>query len=118
MRYRRRWCLAVLATLDATPGAAQINPFSNDPGNFSREDRRQMYASMRTVLESQSVGERAAWTSEDETFGGVSQLRRTYRRDDMRCGELRHRFLGRAAAAGTYTVEACDVPGEGWKFAF
>ena len=118
MRYRRRWCLAVLATLIATPVGAQINPFSNNPAAFSREDRRQMFTSMRTVLESQSVGERAAWTSADGTFGGVSELRRTYTRDGMRCGELRHRFLGRAGEAGTYTVDACDVPGEGWKFAF
>lgn len=118
MRYGRRWCLAALATLVATPLAAQINPFSNNPAHFSQEDRRQMYASMRAVLESQSVGETAAWTSEDGTFGGVSELRRTYTRDGMRCGELRHRFVGRTAEAGTYMVEACDVPGEGWKFAF
>lgn len=118
MGYRRRWWLAVLATLVATPVAAQINPFANNPANFSREDRRRMYASMRTVLESRSVGETAAWTSEDGTFGGVSELRRTYTRDGMRCGALRHRFVGRAGEAGTYDIEACDVPDEGWKFAF
>jgi hypothetical protein len=110
--------LAVAAALVVMPAAAQINPFSNNPAQFSREDRQRMYGSMRTVLDSQSVGEAAAWTSEDGTFGGVSELQRTYTRDGLRCGTLRHRFLGRAGEAGTYEVEGCEVPGEGWKFAF
>jgi surface antigen len=110
--------LAALGSLVATTAAAQINPFGNNPGAFAREDRRRMFESMRDVLESGGVGETAAWTSEDGTFGGVSELRRTYSRDGMRCGELRHRFVGRAGDAGVYEIQACDVPGEGWKFAF
>ena len=118
MRYRRRGVLAGMAAVVAAPAAAQINPFGNNPEQFTREDRRRMYATMRAVLESRRVGEEAAWTSADGTYGGVSELRRVYERDGMRCGELRHRFVGRAGRAGTYDVEACDVPGEGWKFAF
>ena len=118
MRYRRRGVLAAVAALLATPVAAQINPFANRAREFESADRKRMYGSMRTVLESQEVGEQAAWTSTDGSFGGVSELQRTYTRDGMRCGALRHRFVGAAGDAGIFDVEACDVPGEGWKFAF
>ncbi|NBB69076.1 MAG: hypothetical protein GVY33_01945 [Alphaproteobacteria bacterium] len=118
MAVRRRTCLAVLGAVAALPAAAQLNPFANRPRQFSTADRARMYRSMRTVLESGEVGETAAWTSADGSFGGVSELERTYRRDELRCGELRHRFVGAAGDAGVYQVKACDVPGEGWKFAF
>lgn len=119
MRYRRRSVLATaIAALAAAPAAAQINPFANRAREFESADRERMYGSMRTVLESQEVGERAAWTSNDGSFGGVSELQRTYSRDGMRCGALRHRFVGAAGDAGIFDVEACEVPGEGWKFAF
>jgi hypothetical protein len=118
MAVRRRTCLAVLGAFVALPAVAQLNPFANDARRFATSDRARMYRSMRTVLESGRVGETAAWTSADGSFGGVSELHRTYRRDDLRCGELRHRFVGAAGDAGIYEVKACDVPGEGWKFAF
>lgn len=118
MAVRRRACLAVLGAVAALPAAGQINPFANDPRRFSKDDRMRMYRSMRTVLESGRVGETAAWTSVDGSFGGVSELVRTYRRDELACGELRHRFVGAAGDAGVWEVKACDVPGEGWKFAF
>lgn len=118
MGVRRRGCLVALALVAAAPAAAQINPFRGSARRMAAADRRRMYGSMRTVLASQEVGETAAWTSEDGTYGGVSELRRTYRRDGMRCGELRHRFVGAVGDAAYYDVRACEVPGEGWKFAF
>jgi hypothetical protein len=118
MKLRRRACLGLLTLAPLAPAAAQINPFGERARPFAEADRRRMYAAMRTVLESGRVGETAAWTATDGTFGGVAELRRVYERDGMRCGELRHRFVGATAAAGVYDVRACEVPGEGWKFAF
>ncbi len=122
MRWRRRSLWVALGILVAAagngPAGAQINPFPNNPRRLSDADRARMRGSMRAVLASQTVGETASWTSESGAFGGTSELTRTYTRDGMRCGELRHRFEGDDGDISSFDVRACEVPGEGWKFAF
>jgi len=113
-----RWCAAALVLGVAFSATAQINPFQTRPERFTTEDRQRMYQSMREVLESQEVGATSSWESTSGTYGGTSELTRTYSRDGMRCGELSHGFQERGDAIGRFDVQACDVPGEGWKFAF
>ncbi len=111
-------CLALLLAFVALPAAAQVNPFGPTAREFATADRERMYRSMIVVLESGEVGRIADWTSDDGTFGGTSELVRSFERDGMRCGEVRHVFAGSSSGRSRFDVPACDVPGEGWKFAF
>lgn len=120
----RRIALVVTMLVLALPAAAQINPFPNRPRAFAEADRQRMYRAMIEVLESQNVGEVATWTGESDAIGGTAELRSVYTQDGLVCGELRHRFRDLDTAdtinpdVTFYDVRACEVPGEGWRFAF
>ncbi len=116
--------VAIAFLLASAPTLAQINPFGNNPQRFADADRQLMYGAMIEVLESQEVGTTADWASTDGSFGGVAELTEVYSQDGMRCGELRHVFEdlvdGDAVRpdVSRIDVRGCEVPGEGWKFAF
>ena len=120
-----RWMvLAAAIVMTAAPASAQINPFPNNAQRFDDAERAQMYAAMRTVLESREVGTTATWASEEGHVGGMAELVRVYTRDGLRCGEVRHEFRDLREGDDLrpqipfYNVLACEVPGEGWKLAF
>lgn len=79
---------------------------------------------MIQVLESHELGMVAEQAGGDGTLGGSSELCGVLIRDGMRCGTLQHRFSDlvaddaiRSDVSGC-AVDACEVVGEGWTFAF
>ncbi len=121
-----RWVFGLAAVIGIVSGStsAQINPFGANPQAFTDADRQRMYGSMTSVLDSQEVGATAEWVSENGAYGGKSELLEVYTQDGMRCGLLRHRFADLVADDALqpdvtrYDIRGCDVPDEGWRFAF
>lgn len=118
----KRTILALVAALSiaGAPGAAPaqnlIDPFGPEAATLSRDDLALMRGAIEAVLAGNKVGGTAQWKSASSGVAGRAALRKTFKQNDMPCGEVEHVFT--AGGKTRYVLPFCKTKAGQWKLAF
>jgi surface antigen len=93
-----------------------VDPFGRSAYKLSQADMDLLKEAVRTVLEKQTVGATADWTSASSGKAGRATLLKTFTRDGMACGQVQHDFT--KGEGQSYVLPFCRMPDGRWKIAF